>query len=252
LVDDKEERALRNRRLRKNRAMLKRKISWVSTWLPIVGVAMLLLLVACGGDGETSGGEDAEVAYPENPAADPGFVELASADQEGDHPVDPESDDPADPEGDEVLALEPEVLDIPPASFDYRVLKRPGAESHQAIWQGIIGLNRSHYQWMTMSVAFELTNEETVAAFHPKASGFRKLQDRIKDVFRSKTSAELHGVAAMEQCREDLIATLNDYFGATVVRQAYFSDYMLRVRMAYPKDSGKPKAEKEEPASSGH
>lgn len=116
--------------------------------------------------------------------------------------------------------------------FDYRVLAREGNPEfvHEATWSRSIALTRSRYYFLKVDLRFEVVDEAAAACFDRASPRFIALSECIEMVFRLQRTSDLQGPAAMERRREELIRELNKFFGATVIRDAVFENYMLGVR----------------------
>ncbi|MCX7016946.1 MAG: flagellar basal body-associated FliL family protein [Candidatus Sumerlaeota bacterium] len=119
-----------------------------------------------------------------------------------------------------------------PIRFDYRVLAPPesGGAVYRATWEGPVALANSKFIWLRLGVAFEVTSQEVADKFKPMADDYRALTDCLTDVVRMRRSPQLQGPEAMEDVKESLVEAVDRFFGATVVREAYFTQYHLGYR----------------------
>ena len=128
--------------------------------------------------------------------------------------------------------LHPRAAPLKPVQFDYRVLGPPGSDGklYRATWEGPVELANSKFTWIRLGIAFEVTSQEVADKFKPIADDYRALTDCLKDVIRMRRSPQLQGPEAMEDVKESLVEAVDRFFGATVVRDAYFTQYDLGYR----------------------
>ena len=114
--------------------------------------------------------------------------------------------------------------------FDHRVLSREKENSFKANWSKTIALTRSKYYFLKIELLFDLTNEAVSKDFAGTSPIYVALSEKIESVFAMCRTSDLQGAEAMEKRREQLIQTLNAYFGATVVRDVSYVEYRLGQR----------------------